>query len=112
MADRARLESGFGGVKVFVDPRDGKRYYEAEAEKRYTDYSNKLRAEEQKKRAEELEADAKAAALKRFLVAGGTDADFEKQWPAIRRQQLIDAAAGRSTEGRLVPGRDYFAPKF
>lgn len=48
----------------------------------------------------------KAAAKARYLQAGGTESDFEKDWPQIRRQIAADAAA-RTTEREAEEARAF-----
>jgi uncharacterized protein involved in type VI secretion and phage assembly len=73
----------------------------AEARKEYLDKLEAKKAATRKAEAQQAEAQRvrAEATLKleceyRFLNAGGTQAEFEKQWPTIRLERLKQIAAG------------------
>lgn len=56
--------------------------------------------------AERLTEEARQHALGAWLAAGGTEASFKESWPAMRREQLREAAAhGLTAQERLVEAK-------
>jgi hypothetical protein len=63
-------------------------------------YVKEQDAKAERERADLIERSEKASARAEYLNGGGTAAEFEKDWPAIRRERLRLRAMNAAAEGR------------
>lgn len=82
---------------------DGKLYDSLEA------MENARRARKQEEIRQRQEDEMRSKARHRFILAGGTDAEFTREWPKLRQEMLRERAKGmpenRSTD-------TYWKPRF